>query len=85
MEIRKCPSKREVTVFRGKQRDVLAGKSMVIREKANSSQELNPKCKQLREMEQRLWLPSTEGLPHTLSQRLLCIYHSGITVSSGDR
>lgn len=40
--------------FRGKQRDVLTGKSIVIREKANSSQEINPKGKQLQEMEQRL-------------------------------
>lgn len=70
--------------FREKQRDILTGKSIVIREKANSSQEINPKGKQLQEMEQRLWLPSTEGLSYILSQRLLSICLSGITINSRD-
>lgn len=41
MKVRQFPSKREVKVFREKQKDVLTGKSIMVREKANSFQDIS--------------------------------------------
>ena len=87
MKVRKFPSKREVRVFREKQRDVLTGKSIMVRENANSFQEINLKTKSSSyRWNSGFGFHIQENSPYTADSKAfyVSVSNPGITFSSGD-